>query len=78
LRVHMAHLGRPIAGDARYGGALTLAGEAVPRLMLHAAALEFPHPAGGTKRIEATDPPDMAALLARLGLAGNGAQRLAV
>jgi RluA family pseudouridine synthase len=78
LRVHMAHLGRAIAGDARYGGALTLAGEAVPRLMLHAAALEFPHPAGGTKRIEATDPPDMAALLARLGLAGNGAEQLAV
>lgn len=78
LRVHLAHLSRPIAGDARYGGALALGGEAVPRLMLHAAALEFPHPAGGTKRIEAPVPADMAGLLARLGLSGNGGERLAV
>jgi RluA family pseudouridine synthase len=59
LRVHLASIGRPIAGDARYGGALMLAGEPVPRLMLHAAALEFPHPDGGTKRIEAPAPDDM-------------------
>lgn len=78
LRVHLAHIARPIAGDVRYGGALTLGGAAVPRLMLHAAALEFPHPAGGAKRIEAPVPADMAELLDRLGLAGNGAARLAV
>jgi tRNA pseudouridine32 synthase/23S rRNA pseudouridine746 synthase len=58
LRVHLASLGRPIAGDARYGGALMLGGEAVPRLMLHALALEFPHPDGGTKRIEVEPPED--------------------
>ena len=58
LRVHLASLGRPIAGDARYGGALMLAGAPVPRLMLHALALEFPHPDGGTKRIEAEPPQD--------------------
>jgi tRNA pseudouridine32 synthase/23S rRNA pseudouridine746 synthase len=68
LRVHLAHLGRPIAGDARYGGALVVGGHAVPRLMLHAAALKFPHPSGGEKRIEAPVPPDMAQLLAALGL----------
>jgi tRNA pseudouridine32 synthase/23S rRNA pseudouridine746 synthase len=68
LRVHLAHLGRPIAGDARYGGALVVAGEPVPRLMLHAAALKFPHPSGGEKRITAPVPPDMAALIAALGL----------
>jgi RluA family pseudouridine synthase len=68
LRVHMAHIGRPIAGDARYGGALALAGAGVPRLMLHAAALAFPHPAGGERVIEAPVPADMAALVARLGL----------
>ena len=62
LRVHLASIGRPIAGDARYGGALMLAGEAVPRLMLHAAALAFPHPDGGTKRIEAEPPEDFQAL----------------
>jgi tRNA pseudouridine32 synthase/23S rRNA pseudouridine746 synthase len=69
LRVHLASIGRPIAGDARYGGALVVAGQPVPRLMLHAAALSFPHPAGGAKRIEAEVPADMQALAAALGLA---------
>jgi RluA family pseudouridine synthase len=68
LRVHLAHLGRPIAGDARYGGALVVGGHAVPRLMLHAAALKFPHPSGGEKRVEAPVPADMAALVQALKL----------
>lgn len=68
LRVHLAAIGRPIAGDARYGGALVVGGHAVPRLMLHAAALTFPHPAGGRKRVEAPMPADMAGLVAALGL----------
>jgi RluA family pseudouridine synthase len=68
LRVHMASLGRPIAGDPRYGGALVLGGTPVPRLMLHAAALVFPHPAGGERRIEAPVPADMATILDSLGL----------
>jgi tRNA pseudouridine32 synthase/23S rRNA pseudouridine746 synthase len=67
LRVHMASLGRPIAGDTRYGGALMLAGSPVPRLMLHAGALRFPHPAGGERRIEAPPPSDMQALASRIG-----------
>jgi|SRR5579859_1911768 len=68
LRVHLAHLGCPIAGDARYGGALVVAGQAVPRLMLHAQALCFPHPSGGEKRLQAPIAPDMASLIAALGL----------
>ena len=68
LRVHLASIGRPIAGDARYGGALMVGGEPVPRLMLHATALGFPHPAGGTKRLEAPPPADMAGLIAKLRL----------
>jgi tRNA pseudouridine32 synthase/23S rRNA pseudouridine746 synthase len=69
LRVHMAALGRPIAGDSRYGGALMLGGAAVPRLMLHAKALSFPHPDGGERTIAAPVPADLAAVLERLGLA---------
>lgn len=69
IRVHLASLGRPIAGDARYGGALAVGGAAVPRLMLHAARLSFPHPAGGTTTIEAPMPPDMRTLSEGLGLA---------
>ncbi|MGE5565105.1 MAG: RluA family pseudouridine synthase [Parcubacteria group bacterium] len=74
LRVHMASLGRPIAGDVRYGGALTLGGHAVPRLMLHAAALTFPHPDGGTKRVEAPLPDDMKTLAKSLELMGTSAR----
>ncbi|HWA62316.1 MAG TPA: RluA family pseudouridine synthase [Caulobacteraceae bacterium] len=69
LRVHLASSGRPNAGDARYGGALVLGGAPVPRLMLHAAALQFPHPAGGETRIAAPLPADFTSLLDRLGLA---------
>jgi len=46
-----------------------LAGAAVPRLMLHAAALEFPHPATGVRcRIEAPMPEDMRAVMDAAGL----------
>ena len=68
IRVHLASIGRPIAGDVRYGGALMVKGRPAPRLMLHAAALIFPHPAGGLKRLEAPTPADMAGLMAELEL----------
>ena len=70
LRVHLASIGRPIAGDVRYGGTLMLGGEPVPRLMLHAAALEFPHPEGGRTRIEAPLPADFQRVLAGAGIEG--------
>lgn len=53
IRVHMAHLGSPIAGDVRYGGALSMGGMAIPRLLLHARGFAFPHPDGGHKQLEA-------------------------
>ncbi|RAK51049.1 RluA family pseudouridine synthase [Phenylobacterium deserti] len=68
LRVHLASIGRPIAGDVRYGGALVVGGHPAPRLMLHAFALVFPHPRGGLKRLEAPVPADMTQLAAKLGL----------
>jgi 23S rRNA pseudouridine955/2504/2580 synthase len=68
LRVHLAAIGRPILGDVRYGGALTAGGAAVPRLMLHAAKLDFPHPDGGRKVVEADLPDDMAEVRERLSL----------
>ena len=58
IRVHLAHLGHPIAGDPRYGGALVLGGAGVPRLMLHAQSLTFAHPSGGERRITAEPPAD--------------------
>lgn len=68
LRVHLAHLGRPILGDPRYGGALTLAGAPVPRLMLHAARLRFPHPDGGFPAVGAPLPRDIETILSVAGL----------
>jgi RluA family pseudouridine synthase len=69
LRVHMASIGRPIAGDVRYGGALMLGGQAVPRLMLHAASLGFPHPGGQSMTVEAPLPEDFRNVLDGVGLA---------
>jgi RluA family pseudouridine synthase len=68
LRVHLACVGRPIAGDVRYGGALTLAGRPASRVLLHAAKLSFPHPAGGTKVVEAPWPDEFAAAAEAAGL----------
>lgn len=68
LRVHMASIGRPLAGDARYGGALTFAGRPASRLMLHASKLVFPHPEGGYRTLEAEVPADFEALKAAAGL----------
>lgn len=73
LRVHMQSLGRPIVGDVRYGGALTVGGHPVPRLMLHAVKLGYPHPDGEFATVEAPMPEDMAMLVQELGLAGTRA-----
>jgi tRNA pseudouridine32 synthase/23S rRNA pseudouridine746 synthase len=43
LRVHLASLGCPIAGDPFYG----IGGDPSPRMMLHACRLALPHPITG-------------------------------
>ena len=75
IRVHLAAIDRPILGDVRYGGALMASGQAVARLMLHAASLEFPHPAGGTKIIQADPPTDFCGVMAACGLVLRNAER---
>ena len=56
IRVHLAHLGRPIVGDYKYGDfalnkrlarADTSAGPGLKRMFLHAARLQFAHPKSG-------------------------------
>ena len=47
IRVHAAHMGRPIAGDQKYGDAdfnALMKSRGLKRLFLHAASLEFFHP----------------------------------
>lgn len=68
LRAHLAAIGRPIAGDGKYGGLFSLGGETVPGLMLHAAELDIPHPAGGRRTFAAPPPAPFSALARSLGL----------
>lgn len=62
IRVHMAYIGHPIAGDAVYGR-----GGAPGRPALHAAELTFLHPLDETSRTFAAPLPDeLAAYLSEL------------
>ncbi len=65
VRVHLAAIGHPVVGDARYGGArATLP---VERPFLHAAQLAFDHPSTGERcRFESPLPPDLESVLASL------------
>jgi len=67
IRVHLAGLAIPLLGDVLYGGPATIAGPAVPRVMLHASSLSFPHPADGRPMtVEAPLPNDFKDCLKRL------------
>ena len=75
IRVHLAHLGFPIAGDDKYGDfalnkALTKQG--LKRMFLHAAALGFQHPESG-QRLELRAPlsQDLTDFLGKLDAQGD-------
>jgi 23S rRNA pseudouridine1911/1915/1917 synthase len=63
IRVHLAAIGLPVAGDPTYG----VSEPGLDRQFLHAARLAFPHPVTGA-RVEATSPlpPDLQAALERV------------
>jgi 23S rRNA pseudouridine1911/1915/1917 synthase len=77
IRVHLAHIGYPVAGDPVYGGRRRIPRGASPKLIaalesfkrqaLHAARLELEHPSSGkTLHWEAPLPADMRTLIAAL------------
>jgi len=67
IRVHMAALGYPVAGDATYARRPRPAG--LTRHFLHAARLSFPHPDDGRAiSFESPLPAELAAFLAAAGL----------
>lgn len=65
IRVHMAWIGHPLAGDTLYGTDETQ----LSRHALHCAEMVFPHPESGeTMRFDCPLPEDMETLLKRHGL----------
>lgn len=64
IRVHLAAIGHPVVGDARYGG--QRGSVAAPRPFLHAERLGFDHPGTGERVVfESPLPPDLADAVAR-------------
>lgn len=76
IRVHLAHLGAPILGDALYGGALRWQDEEKRAITcehpaLHAWKLALDHPGDGRRiTVQAPPPAVYLELLARLGMQG--------
>jgi 23S rRNA pseudouridine1911/1915/1917 synthase len=78
IRVHMAHIGHPLIGDATYGAGFKTkvvklpdvaraAVEALGRQALHAATLGFTHPITKEEMMFESDlPEDLAGLMAAL------------
>jgi 23S rRNA pseudouridine1911/1915/1917 synthase len=66
IRVHLAAIGHPVVGDARYGGRHQPLAD-VPRFFLHAEHLGFTHPTTGERlEFDSALPPDLEAVRARL------------
>lgn len=65
IRVHMSHIGHPLAGDTLYGGSY----QGIGRHALHCAVLRFAHPlTGQSLRVSCPLPPDMQSLAQTAGL----------
>lgn len=71
IRVHLAHLKHPIAGDDKYGDFAwnrELARQGLKRMFLHAARLTLTHPASEqTLELAAALPPELTRFLSGLG-----------
>jgi 23S rRNA pseudouridine1911/1915/1917 synthase len=65
IRVHLAAIDRPVAGDVTYGA--TRKDLRSPRTFLHSSRLEFNHPEDGARvSVEAPLPADLATVLTSL------------
>ena len=73
IRIHLAALGHPVAGDRTHGGEIERTFEPrPPRLALHAAVLGFDHPSTGQRvRFDSRLPDDLARWLVELRRAGS-------
>jgi len=79
LRAHMASIGHPIVGDAKYGGAEAfLTGGISRKLHLHARRIRIDAPEGGKIDVCAELPPHFSESLAMLGFEQSAGDALSV
>jgi 23S rRNA pseudouridine955/2504/2580 synthase len=75
IRVHLAHLGFPIAGDAKYGDFARnklLVKDGLKRMFLHAHSIAFEHPlTGAPLQLAAPLPKELADFIGRLSAADH-------
>ena len=74
IRVHAAHCGHPVAGDAKYGDAAAneaLRAVGLKRMFLHAHSISLDWPAGGQLSVSAPLPPELARVLDALASPGQ-------
>ena len=77
LRAHMASIGYPIVGDAKYGGSEAfLTGGISRKLHLHARRIRIDSPDGGKIDVSAELPPHFAESLATLGFDASAGDAL--
>jgi len=72
IRVHAAHAGHPVAGDAKYGDEgfnRELRALGLTRMFLHASSVSFTWPQGGEFSINTPLPEELTAVLDRLAAA---------
>jgi 23S rRNA pseudouridine955/2504/2580 synthase len=77
IRVHLSHLGFPIAGDDKYGDFARnreLMKQGLKRMFLHAHSIAFSHPiTGEPMHICAPLPPELASFVDKLDMGINAA-----
>ena len=72
IRVHAAHAGHPVAGDAKYGDEAfnrELRALGLTRMFLHASSVSFTWPQGGGFSVNTPLPQELAAVLEKLAAA---------
>ncbi len=76
IRVHATYAGHPVAGDEKYGDAefnARMRELGLTRMFLHAHSMSFEWPQGGTFSASAPLPPELAAVLDKVGDAARAA-----
>lgn len=63
IRLHLAHLGHALLGDAIYGGPLEWQGQQLTGHRLHAESMRLPHPITGSKLVLTAPMPEWASRL---------------